>query len=121
MNSGASIIKYTTLDAFIGDTENENEISPKLFAIEKNLQKLILEFAKIQGNNSLKNITQSFKKINPDTKSIIATYSSLQGQFARIKKNIIDEGLEKSVRGDIIIPYCDYMIDAIEKKKTAIE
>ena len=39
----------------------------------------------------------------------------------RIKKNIIDEGLEKSVRGDIIIPYCDYMIDAIEKKKSAIE
>jgi hypothetical protein len=54
------------------------EKNPKVHAIEKNLQKLILEFAKIQGNNSLKNIGQSFKKINPDSKSIISTYSGLQ-------------------------------------------
>ena len=98
-----------------------DEKSPKIQAIEKNLQKLILEFAKIQGNNSLKNIGQSFKKINPDSKSIISTYSGLQWQFSRIKNNIIEEGLEDSVRGDIIIPYCEYMIEAIEKKKENLE
>lgn len=97
------------------------EKNPKVHAIEKNLQKLILEFAKIQGNNSLKNIGQSFKKINPDSKSIISTYSGLQWQFSRIKNSIIEEWLEDSVRWDIIIPYCDYMIEAIEKKKDILE
>lgn len=116
--SGINTIKFDEIES---DTGEVIEKSPKLTAIEKNLQNLILEFAKIQWNNSLKNITQSFKKINPDTKSIIATYSGLQSQFARIKKSIVDEWLSDSIRWEIIIPYCDYMIFAIEKKKDNLE
>lgn len=115
----------TVIKSETGETTPINsetgETTPKIHAIEKNLQKLILEFAKIQGNNSLKNIGQSFKKINPDSKSIISTYSGLQWQFSRIKNSIIEEGLEDSVRWDIIIPYCEYMIEAIEKKKDNLE
>lgn len=121
-NTGSTntIIKSET--EVVTHTESEaEEKNPKVHAIEKNLQKLILEFAKIQGNNSLKNIGQSFKKINPDSKSIISTYSGLQWQFSRIKNNIIEEELEDSVRWRIIIPYCEYMIDAIEKKKENLE
>jgi hypothetical protein len=105
-------------------TPDEKEVKKEKVGWDANISEInasIVKIFKLQSDRDLKSVDLVFIKRYPDFDKRIEAYDSIQNTYEVQKKRIQDSETISTNSKTILTAYLNYMIQALEKRKDALE